>query len=177
MCPRQASNLVFDLRGVACDFRHTPRTVSSAECGVRSAELTTISFSPHFAFRTPHSKASRPGLEPGPGPSEGPMRSATPSGQRSNVSPSPLWGEDRGEGRNSSFPLSTSARIRTLCGSFGGCSLSQEHTRVKQVGGTKPRQRPPAHQIRAITSFWWAGTRCASWSHPTKVITRVTDRA
>jgi hypothetical protein len=31
--------------------------------------------------------ASRPGLEPGPGPSDGPMRSATPSGQSSRLTP------------------------------------------------------------------------------------------
>jgi hypothetical protein len=34
------------------------------------------------SIRNPQSKASRPGLEPGPGPSEGPMRSTTPSGHR-----------------------------------------------------------------------------------------------
>jgi hypothetical protein len=28
-CPRQESNLVYELRGLACEIRHTPRTSSS----------------------------------------------------------------------------------------------------------------------------------------------------
>src|SRR5579862_1744684 len=116
-CPRQDSNLVFDLRRVACDPPH-----SEDSCDVvplRTAPVPRRGFEPrpaasNAAVHPPHSQGaaqktqnakhppahpprrsgspgcitsvSRPGFEPGPGPSEGPMRSVTPSRQIKNPS-------------------------------------------------------------------------------------------
>ncbi len=49
--------------------------------------------------------------------------------------------------------LSTSARIRTLCGSFGGCLLSQEHARRSRVAGGNR------------TLAFWFTARCAGPLH------------
>ena len=90
-CPRQESNLVFDLRRVACKsatlrgrfpFSAPPRNRTSS-----------CSFEDCRAVRhTRRASVSRPGLEPGSGPSEGPMRSLTPSRRsvsRPGVEPGP----------------------------------------------------------------------------------------
>lgn len=81
-CPRQESNLVYDLRRVACSPSHskdvhisTPPRNRTPSCGSEDRRAS-ITLAEHQ-----HS-VSRPGLEPGPGPSEGPMRSATPSGHQ-----------------------------------------------------------------------------------------------
>lgn len=100
-CPRQESNLILDLRGVACLLRHTPRTC--CQCPTRESnpvlqdrslpcypshsqgmDATTWPRLLNVAKFMPRrlSQVSRPGLEPGPGPSEGPMLSTTPSGHR-----------------------------------------------------------------------------------------------
>jgi hypothetical protein len=75
---------------------------------------------------------SRPGLEPGPGPSEGPMQSATPSGFNSPKSRrldshqhQPVY--KTGAFLSRATSASTSARSRTPSASFGGWLLSQEH--------------------------------------------------
>lgn len=77
-CPCQESNLVYDLRRVAC-VHHTPRTNNTPPRNRTSPDC----FEGSHASSTPagHEPVSRPGIEPGPGPSESPMRSATPSGQ------------------------------------------------------------------------------------------------
>ena len=84
-CPRQESNLVFDLRRVACESG-TPRghllsaspTNRTSSCSFEDCRAVPA-HSQGDSLRV----ISRLGIEPGPGPSEGPMRSATPSGQNS----------------------------------------------------------------------------------------------
>ncbi len=112
-------------------------------------------------MRPPHPQGikavSRPGIEPGPGPSESPMRSATPSGQtraddwfRSNMirftGPAPFCISHVG--------ISTSVKIRTPCGSFGGCLLSQERHSCAELMveglGLRVRERP-RHPFRLPT--------------------------
>jgi hypothetical protein len=99
-CPHQDSNLILDLRRVACDPPHSEDVGSSRRqypaedsnlvrqlrrlpCvpahsqGVSFAQKTTL---PQLTLGARHrTQISRPGIEPGPGPSEGPMRSVTPS--------------------------------------------------------------------------------------------------
>ncbi len=79
-CPCQESNLVYDLRRVAC-IHHTPRTMRKIPHRGIEPRPTALK----AVMRPPHSQGmqsiSRPGIEPGPGPSESPMQSATPSGQ------------------------------------------------------------------------------------------------
>lgn len=92
-CPCQESNLVYDLRRVAC-VHHTPRTeIKRHYRGLPSSSLSVGGnpyspprnrtspdcFEGSHASSTPagHHSISRPGIEPGPGPSESPMQSAT----------------------------------------------------------------------------------------------------
>ena len=82
---------------------------------------------------------SRPGVEPGPGPSEGPMRSATPSGSNSSRADDWIRTSINRFTRQAPFSVeprrqSTSARSRTPSGGFGDRLLSQEHTRVRPTG-------------------------------------------
>jgi hypothetical protein len=63
---------------------HTPRTGFFSQSLSVSApprsRTSSDSFEGCHASITPAGPVSRPGFEPGPGPSEGPMRSVTPSG-------------------------------------------------------------------------------------------------
>ena len=84
-CPRQGSNLVFDLRGVACDPAHSEDSLYS-RFQYSAEELNPVLQIRSLPCCPAHSQGKslavfRPGLEPGSGPSEGPMLSATPSGQ------------------------------------------------------------------------------------------------
>jgi hypothetical protein len=82
-CPRQDSNLVLDLRRVACDPPHS-EDVAHLSCEYPAEDsnlvwqLRTLPCV-HHTRRASFARMSRPGFEPGPGPSEGPMRSVTPS--------------------------------------------------------------------------------------------------
>jgi hypothetical protein len=104
-CPRQDSDLVLDLRRVACDPPHSEdvahlsceypaedsnlvwqlRTLPCVHHTRRAIRRTRIeeNEAPDGSRRrlagSPRAFMSRPGFEPGPGPSEGPMRSVTPS--------------------------------------------------------------------------------------------------
>src|ERR1700733_200536 len=104
-CPRQDSDLVLDLRRVACDPPHSEdvahlsceypaedsnlvwqlRTLPCVHHTRRAIRRTRIEEneapdgSPRRLAGSPRAFMSRPGFEPGPGPSEGPMRSVTPS--------------------------------------------------------------------------------------------------
>src|SRR5262245_33351233 len=62
-------------------IRHTPRTAEVVSCRLSAVSEIVLLTTDHRSL-----KISRPGLEPGPGASEAPMQSATPSGQtgRSN---------------------------------------------------------------------------------------------
>ena len=82
-CPRQELNLALDLRRVACDPPHSEDVQSNQRTSPRN-RTSSCSFEGGRAHPA-HPQGifvaiSRPGLEPGPGPSEGPMQSATPSG-------------------------------------------------------------------------------------------------
>ena len=174
-CPRQESNLVFDLRRVACEsgtlrgqclrFKYLAEE-SNLVLQIRSLPCSSItlasasspsrnrtwsnSFGSCRAIRHTHGpnvSVSRPGIEPGLELSESPVRSVTLS----------RYGAD-GWIRTSIEPVyktgafliratsaSTSARIRTPSASFGGWLLSQEHTRVK-------RPRPCDRERSSFTS-------------------------
>ena len=72
-CPRQESNLVLDLRRVACDPQHS-ENVFRFSAPPRN-RTSSGSFEDCHAIRHTHRafiQVSRPGLEPGSGPSEGP---------------------------------------------------------------------------------------------------------
>ena len=124
---------------------HTPRTYS------RSAPRRGIE--PRLAVPktavlsgTPAGLAllvSRPGIGPGPGPSESPVRSTTPSRRTNKSRRLDLHQIERFTGPLpfcSATSASTSARSRTPCGRVGACLLSQEHTRVS----------PPAREDRGL---------------------------
>ncbi len=77
-------------------------------------------------------RVSRPGIEPGPGPSEGPMRSATPSGHESRSRRLDLH-QHRAAYRTAAFLFghvgtSSSAGSRTPRGGFGDRLLARKHT-------------------------------------------------
>ena len=143
-CPRQESNLVFDLRKVAC-----------ASATLRGREKQAC-------CRVPH-----PGIEPGPTASKAAVRPPHSRGndqspcQESNlvfdcrgaraVRHTPGRSRSRRPGSNRHEPAykagaspfshvggSRGARIRTLCAGFGGPLLSQEHAPVKGPGLSKP---------------------------------------
>ena len=81
--PRQESNLDLNLRRVACPSS-TPRGCKSRSSPPRSR---TSSFSVEDCRAIWHTRrlrclVSRPGLEPGPGPSEGPMQIRYTIGKR-----------------------------------------------------------------------------------------------
>src|SRR5262249_20426838 len=98
-CPRQESNLVYDLRRVACGFRHTPRTLASA--------LSIIS----QGGRVPC-----PGVEPGPTASKAAVRPAHPQGimPSPGVEPGPRPSEGRVQ--NPSHPKGLfSESLRQFC--------------------------------------------------------------
>ena len=82
--PRQESNLGLDLRRVVCESG-TPRGRLFVFSASPRNRTSSCSFEGCRAIRhtreATHSPVSRPGLEPGPGASEAPMRSARPSGR------------------------------------------------------------------------------------------------
>jgi hypothetical protein len=86
-CPRQESNLVFDLRRVACDPAHSEDFLFFEYLAEESNLIRQLRTLPCFRHTREASLSknqtaiSRPGVEPGPGASETPMRSFTPSGQ------------------------------------------------------------------------------------------------
>jgi hypothetical protein len=59
------------------DCRASITPTGLVSCATTSRGLEVAKFTPR-----PASRVSRPGLEPGPGPSEGPMQSTTPSGRK-----------------------------------------------------------------------------------------------
>ena len=110
--PAEESNLVRLLRKQSC-VHHTRRASSSL---------------------------SRPGIEPGPGPSESPMQSATPSGQSRRLDSRQYGSAYKADAflSRATSAISTSVRIRTPSSGFGNHPLSQEHTRVKLPGQDVP---------------------------------------
>jgi hypothetical protein len=89
-CPRQESNLVYDLRSVAC-VHHTPRTIKypteesnlarllrRQSCVLHTRRAFLHTGLPRSAFLLAIARRSPllplPGIEPGPGPSESPMQ-------------------------------------------------------------------------------------------------------
>ncbi len=126
----------------------------------------------------------RPGLEPGPGPSQGPMLSTTPPGSVVSIPP---WNRTRtktlGESRaihytsgtqepttgfapasirlqgaaflcRATSAVSTSARSRTPYNRFGSCLLSQEHTRVGKC--SQPGGREQGYFYFSSSTFQYA---------------------
>ena len=158
-CPRQESNLVFDLRRVACEsgtlrgqflvsvprrgieprlavsktavlIRHTRRAVSLDQ----ESNLVRTFGGPcdPYTIGTPTFGGVRTRIRLGQ-----PMRSATPSGHQSrrlDLHQHRSGLQDRRLSQFGHVGASTSARIRTPSGGFGDCLLSQEHTRVRPPG-------------------------------------------
>ena len=71
-CPRQESNLVLDLRTVACVIRHTPRTcyLSVPRRGIEPRLTDSEVCRAIHHTRRACSRVARPGIEPGPTASE-----------------------------------------------------------------------------------------------------------
>jgi hypothetical protein len=85
-CPRQESNLVLDLRGVACDPAHSEdmllcccRPFSTPPRSRTSSCRFEICRAVRHTCRAYH-PAARPGIEPAPTASEADMLSGTPTG-------------------------------------------------------------------------------------------------
>ena len=91
-CPRQESNLVLDLRRVACEIRHTPRTYLVARRGIEPRLADPKSAVPSVTLAGRLCPVARPGVEPGPTASEADMLSGTPTGQFQGV---PTWSRTR----------------------------------------------------------------------------------
>jgi hypothetical protein len=157
-CPCQKSNLVYDLRRVAC-FHYTSRkngvplstrerrpmtNHSSSRVKIPRRGIEPRPTASKTVMRPPHSQGiksvSRPGIEPGPGPSESPMQSATPSGQSRRLDSHQYGSAYRADAflSRATSAISTSVRIRTPSSGFGNHPLSQEHTRVKLPGLSIP---------------------------------------
>ena len=93
-CPCQESNLVYELRGLACDPAHSKDVLSSVPrqgveprlAGSKPAVLS-ITLARHLLI-----SAARPGVEPGPTASEADMLSGTPTG---HVVSTPAWTRTR----------------------------------------------------------------------------------
>jgi hypothetical protein len=130
-CPRQESNPAFDFRRVACvcpphsedsrTFNAPPRNWTSS-CSLGNCRAVR---------HTRRATASRPGIEPGPGPSEGPMRSVTPSRRIHRADDwicTSMMRFTKPPPRYSATSASRSAGSRTPCDGFGDRLLSQEHT-------------------------------------------------
>ena len=131
-CPSLESNLVFDLRRVACKIHHTPRTNSSAPCrGIeRASGRFEVCHAVHHTRRVCVSVA-RPGIEPGPGTarrviaSEADMRSGTLTGHI--VKGVATWK------RNSTKTFGESGTARAPCAAWSavvGCPLHHRDTRA-----------------------------------------------
>src|SRR6266404_4318382 len=78
-CPRRELNLALDLRRVACDPPHSEDVI---EPSASPRNRTPSCSFEHCRAHPAHPQGifvaiSRPGLEPGPGPSTSPMQSAT----------------------------------------------------------------------------------------------------
>ena len=78
-CRCQGSNLIFELRGLACESGTLQRHSCSAPRRGIEPRLAD-SKSAVLVHHTCRASVSRPGLEPGSGPSESPMLSTAPSG-------------------------------------------------------------------------------------------------
>ena len=118
--PRQESNLICDLRKVACEpahsedvhvpFQWTYRD-SNPNCTVRRTGMLPLE---HRAIRQP---VPRPGVEPGPGPSERRMMSVSPPGQQEPVTREGLEPSRRGGHgllRTACLPFHHLAILRTV---------------------------------------------------------------
>src|SRR5262249_54885529 len=82
--PREGAKPALNLRGVACEVRHTPRTKRDA--GGSRTHFVRFAGG-RLAVRPQRRSVSPPGIEPGPRPSDGRMLPSTPRGQPSPVPP------------------------------------------------------------------------------------------
>jgi hypothetical protein len=145
-CPRQESNLVPDLRRVAC-ASVTPRGHLSKQdlCRVPHPGIEPGLAASKTAVRPPHSRGNKPvpspGVEPGLRPSGGRVPSVTRQGRSRSRRPGSNRHEPAYKAGASPFGHvggSRGARIRTLCAGFGGPLLSQEHAPEKGPGLSMP---------------------------------------
>jgi hypothetical protein len=137
--PRQESNLAYDLRGVACCIRHTPRTFPQ-QCP--ADESNAVLQFRRLPCCPAHSQgaitASRPGVEPGPGPSEGPMRSVTPSGLNNKGPTTGFAPASRGL-QDRCLAIRPRRLSRRRCRRFLGLGLSDRGNRQRRFGATQGR--------------------------------------
>ena len=86
--PRQESNLICDLRKVACGPAHSEDVIHREPVGDRGIEPRRVLLPRQAARHQPCPRsepAPRPGVEPGPAPSEGAMMSLSPPGHEEPV--------------------------------------------------------------------------------------------
>ena len=113
-CPRQESNLVLDLRRVACESGTLQGHVVSKHLARESKERLAV---PKTAVLPSHSqgilfRVARPGIEPGPTASEADMRSSTPTGHVFVFS-IPTWN------RTKTWTLGESRAVRYTIEAYG----------------------------------------------------------
>ena len=144
-CPRQELNLAFDLRRVACESGTLRGQISLSPAPRRGIEprlavSRTAVLIRHTRKAFSSEPVSRPGVEPGLRPSEGRVRSTTPSGHpraddwiRASISrftrPVPFSIE-----RRRHFSSKHERAESNPVGRFGRPLAHQEHTRVKAPG-------------------------------------------
>ena len=118
--------------GSRARFRHTPRTFPTQRPAEELNPVLQFRRLPCCPTHPQGDQVSRPGIEPGPGASEAPMRSATPSGHGSRSRRLDLH-QHRAVYRTAAFLFghvgtSSSAGSRTPRGGFGDRLLARKHT-------------------------------------------------
>ena len=127
-------------------FRHTPRTLLFQYPAEESNPVLQIRSLP---CRPSHSqgKVSRPGLEPGSGPSEGPMLSTTPSGHVSI----PTWSRTR------TWTLGGSRAVRYTIGTqepTTGLAPASAGSQDRRLA-VRPRRRKHGCEESNLTGRFW----------------------
>ena len=79
-CPCQELNLIFDLRGVACESGTPQGPESTPPRNRTSSDRFDVCHAVHHTRRAFVISVARPGIEPGPTASEADMLSGTPTG-------------------------------------------------------------------------------------------------
>ena len=131
-CPCQESNLVYDLRRVAC-VHHTPRTIKYP---TEESNLARLLRRQSCVLHTRRACNQYPDLELNQGLDLrrvqcSPLHHRDKQGRRlDSHQHDPVYKTGAFLGRATSA-FSTSVRIRTPSSSFGGCPLSQEHHSCK----------------------------------------------
>ncbi len=140
-CPCQESNLVYDLRRVAC-FRYTSRTISTHPRNRtlpdgfedRCASTTLVGRNSSVRESNPVWQLRRLPCHPTHSPTMTCFRLHQPE-PTTGFAPACFRLQDGRLSQSATSAISTSVRIRTPCSGFGDHPLSQEHARV----------RPPSH--------------------------------